>query len=87
MCLERADIVKLLIEEQNQPNAKNQIAQIDKDLHDYKMDVIEIQGKTYQQFLKRLVSNVESFAAVDENGNTALHLAIEGGKLIQIKMY
>lgn len=58
----------------------NQIAQIDKDLYDYKMNNIPTEGKTYQQFMRQLVMNVENFNAVDKNGNTALHRAIEQGK-------
>lgn len=76
--LERTDIVKLLIE--SDTNSMNQIAQIDKDLYDYKMNSIPTEGKTYQQFIRQLVMNVENFNAVDKNGNTALHRAIEQGK-------
>lgn len=70
--------MKLLIE--SDTNSMNQIAQIDKDLYDYKMNNIPTEGKTYQQFMRQLVMNVENFNAVDKNGNTALHRAIEQGK-------
>lgn len=78
MCLESADIVKLLIE--NGTNGMNLIAQIDKDLNDFKMGFSPILGKNFYDFTRRLARHVDNFNAVDIDGNTALHLAISQGE-------
>lgn len=77
MHLERANIVKLLIE--NGKNAAQQIAQIEKNLHDYRMGIAVHPGVSSAQYIKRMAKNVDNFNAVDKNGNNALHIAIVKG--------
>lgn len=77
-CLDRADIVKLLIE--NEPSSMNQIAQIDVDLYNTRV-LPSIRGKTFEQFTRQLERNVKNFTAVDANGNTALHIAVQHGQM------
>lgn len=59
----------------------NQVAQIDEDLFNYKNMPTPPQSKTFDQFVRQLERNVENFTALDENGNTALHIAVQRGKL------
>lgn len=78
MCLDRADIVKLLIE--NGPNSMAQLTQIEELFYSYGVG-IPVQGKTFAQFRRQLAKNVENFNAVDENGNSALHISLKHGDL------
>lgn len=71
--------MKLLIE--NNPNSLKQVAQIDEDIFNYKMEPMPPQGRNFDQFLRQLEKNVDNFDAVDESGNTALHIAVQQGKL------
>lgn len=70
--------MKALIE--NDPNSMSQIAQIDEDLFNYSVKPTSSDGKTIDQFIRQLVKNVKNFTAVDENGNTAFHIAVEHGE-------
>lgn len=70
--------MKSLLE--NDPNSMSQIAQIDEDLFNYSVTPTPSQGRTIDQFIRQLVKNVKNFTAVDQNGNTAFHIAVEHGE-------
>lgn len=71
--------MKLLID--GGTGALNQIAHIEEDLHNYNYRTgnLSHESMSLEQFTKQLAKNVNNFNAVDENGNTALHIALHRG--------
>lgn len=63
------------------PNYLKLVAKVDEVLLNYKVMPTPPEERTLDQFLWQLEKKVENFNAVDENGNNALHYAVQHGKL------